>query len=164
MSAFPFPPILGKHLTVLTIQALAYTEATGALATSGSAVAVRATLDSFSDDLSTQTEDIHAHGAAKANNVPILDDAQFSITVFLDAKADVVADYNKLANLFYSHQFFRISYTRGIPGSPSSQKVTTLDVSRVSLSEPAQGDGAQRCTMTFAQIDSGANFRTRAAP
>jgi hypothetical protein len=158
MSAFPFPPELGAHLTALTIQALAYNQATGALTTSGSAVVLRAKLDTLSDDLQTQTEDIHAHGAAKANNVPILDDAQFSMTIFLDQTG---TDYNKLRQLWASNSYFRISYTAGYG---SAAKVETLDVSRVSLSSPRQGDGAQKVTATFAQIDSGTDFRTRANP
>jgi len=155
MSAFPFPPILGRNLTALTIQALAYTESTGGLATTGSAIDLKVKLDNFSEDLSAQHDNIKGFGTGKSNNVPIEDDSTFNITVHLDQTS---TDYNKLKALFFSNSYFRISYTIG---TGSNGKVEVSDWSRGTLSSPFGGEGAQRCTATFLQIDSGASFKTR---
>lgn len=160
MSAFPFAPVMPADLVTLTIQALSYNPTTGAFTTSGSAVSIRGTMDSFSDELTTQHDDIRPYGTGKANNVPTVDDSSFSVTVWLDHGG---TDYNKLRQFWNANKYFRISYTEGISGS-SSDKVETFDMSRGNLSNPRQGDGGQKCTATFLQIDTGSSFRTRTDP
>lgn len=158
MSAFPFPPVMAKDLIALTIQGLTYDPTDGSMTPAGSPTSLRTTMDNMTDDLQTQHHDIHAHGAGKANHVPMLDDATFSVTVFLDSTG---ADYNKLRALWSLFSHFRISFTRGVG---ASAKVETFDMARGNLTTPFQGDGGQQCTATFLQADTGSDFRTRTDP
>ena len=140
---------LGKHLTsvVLTPQTVA---ANGGLS-DGTAVTVTTYIDSLSESLNDQTEEISAVNSTRQHLEKL--DSGHEITLSI-IKVNNGNDPNPLRTMFLANSVVKIAYTEG---TGSSAKTITTYARITNVASGTQGKGKQIASMTLGPVDAGAS-------
>lgn len=149
MATLATNPLLGKHLTAVTITPQTV-NASGVLANATPVINALATIENIALDLTANLEEISALTSVRDNNVILSDAYGINLQVF---KVNNGSDPDPLRNAFFTSDYFKISYTEGTV----TPKVVTAYAVRGNYSGGFQGKGKQIATASFMCVDAGSD-------
>ena len=144
----------GQHMVAMTVDTVSVS-ATGSLTDDASVTTLTAEITDIGIVASAVLEEISAMNADYRNNVWLIDDISYTITI-LKLNDDV--DPNPLYAKWLTKKYFKLVWTEG---TGSGATTHTAYVIRQDFSEGMSGKGQQQATFTFAVIDAGASTYVR---